>query len=126
MGLSGVSGEQGAQAVGEGVVFEVRDTEEAFGGAFDVAGHEAQAGIMVEDAGAEVDDGEQQWHEVLQALVVEHVLELVAGLDVADGFFDAPTFDVRAYKPPQVLETVAKRPGRQQPERLSAKASNDQ
>ena len=81
-GSARVPGKQGAQAIGQGVILEVRYAEEAFGGLLDVLGHDTQATIMVQYTGGEEHDGKQQGQQVAQSLILEHthVLEVIAGL----------------------------------------------
>ncbi len=68
-GSARVPGKQGAQAIGQGAILEVRDAEEAFGGLFDVQGHHAQAGVMVQYTGGEEHYGKQQGRQVAQPLI---------------------------------------------------------
>ena len=111
-----MAGEESAKTVGQRVVLEVGDTEQAFGGLLDVVCHDSQSLVVVQDTGDKEHDGQDQGHQVLQASVVEdaHVLQVVAGLDVANGLFDAPSFDVGTHYSPQALETRPQRLGRQQ------------
>ncbi len=87
-----MAGQQGAQSVGQCVVFEIGYAEQAFCGLFYVAGHDAKAGIVVEYAGSKEHGRQHQRHQVLLDLVIEDadILQVVAGFDAADGLFDAP------------------------------------
>lgn len=83
---------------------------------------------MIEYARGEIHSGQHQGHEILEPLVIEHpdVFEFVAGLDVSDRLFDAPTPYVGPYPAPETFEAPAQRLGGQQHEGFLYESMNDQ
>ena len=88
--------ENGGDPVGEGVVVEVRDAEEAFGDLRDVIREDGKFEVLAEVDGGEEGNGDNDGHHVAEAIVVEKakVFEVIALLDEADRFLDHPTGEV--------------------------------
>ena len=109
-------------------MLEVRYSEDALRGLFYIPGHDSEPLVMVKDTCGEEHDSQKEGHEVLESLIVQHahVFKVIAGFDIADGFFDAPASDVGPNPAPQTPEAVAQRLGGEQHERLLSKTMNDQ
>jgi len=122
------SGADLADAIGNGVVTEVGNAEEAFGGAQGVVAQDDEFGLLTEFDHREVHGRQRQGHEVAQALVAQYanVFETVGLLGKTQRFLDAPAREVGLDRPPESLAVLAQRDGREHHEGVLAKALDDQ